>query len=242
MTTVFWSPYAPGGNVTYQDMAYLEPEPVLQRFSSERKRRSERADFIKCPGFILYAKNLYCIRSPYDMVFNIDPVKKRVEGTDMAEDVRNCVIFRSEPGVDSYLTISLTFYHLFFSKDPVIAEQLPPFFEHDESVRQFTVVPGEFNIGKWMRPFEVAIEVHPDVKKLVIKRGDPLFYCRFRSESGGSVKLQRVEVNGDIEKVVHGCTHLKRVLPFVGLENGYEMAAGLIRRLFSKGCPFRKVK
>lgn len=239
MTTVFWTPYVSGEAVTYQDMTYFEPESVLSKAAKSRPSRSDDADFIRCPGFISYTKNLYCIKSPYDMTFNIDPKTKRVESTDMAEYVRKAIVFRSVPGVDSYLTISLTFFYLFFSEDSVIAEQLPAFFEHPER-RQFTVVPGEFNIGKWVRPFEAAIEVHPDVTQLVIKRGDPLFYCRFRDGAGSTIKIKRVEMTPQLEKTLHSCTHLKKAIPWVGLSDCYDMARLLIKRLFGKGCPFRR--
>jgi hypothetical protein len=53
---------------------------------------------------------------------------------------------------------------------------------HTEFSKSATVIPGEFDIGKWTRPVEIVFEVKSNQEKIVINKGDAVAYFKFNTD------------------------------------------------------------
>ena len=256
-TTVFWTPVNSASCVdasrgadlvakTVDDIFIQEPVKVLSVIAQDPERKYVEGDmnaaaYKRCPGYIEYLKNMYEIRSIADITFEIDENRK-VFNVIAPQWIKSRIDFRSAPNSDTHILVSLGLFTLFYSDRPVHIEQLPPFLNMTPRSGNFTVVPGTFDISKWFRPVELAIEIKGGVNRVEIKAGDPLCYVRFCTEDRSTIVLERVSVSHDLDDLTGKCLTIKHIEPGNTLEQNYARMKDKIAAFFKKQkrCPFRK--
>jgi hypothetical protein len=73
---------------------------------------------------------------------------------------------------------------------------MPPMFHEPRYTTYGTIVPGEFDIGCWFRPFNVEIQLWKPAGELVIEEGEPLFYMQLQTEK--KVVLKRFKTDNEL--------------------------------------------
>lgn len=255
-TTVFWAPvnsarcidsfnYPDYTAKTVDDIYIQEPVKVLSVIAHDTERKyinskPVSAEYKKCPGYIDYLKNAYEIRAISDIIFEIDETRK-ITNIIAPDWIKSRIDFRSAPNSETHILVSLGLFTLFYSDRPVFIEQLPPFLSLTPRSGNFTVVPGTFDISKWIRPVELAIEINGSARRVEIKAGDPLCYIRFCTEDRSTVVLERVSVNQDLDELAGMCLAVKKIEPGNTLEQNYARMKDKIAAFFKrqKRCPFR---
>jgi hypothetical protein len=112
---------------------------------------------------------------------------------------------------NKFSMFTLDFSYVFYSEHDIAMEMIPATMEKTEFIKNTNLISGEYNIAKWIRPVSPAFEIVDDQKVLTIKRGDPLYYIRFRTDK--KVNLIRVEQSTTVEKVEKACARLKFFVP-----------------------------
>lgn len=227
--TVYWATIIEDG---WKDLAYYSPEPVL---TSIVKDRENDALHLKCPAVKDFFKNTFLVRSPVDVSFKfnsgfVSPVSKD-------HKLFKSFIYQQNEQRDSrqiYPSFQLTMNYLFYSKQPVRFEQLPALLSHNELTNNTKLIPGTFDISKWIRPISVGYEVTDEKRIITIKRGDPLFYFRLLPENGKTVKLERKMVDYNIKSMADACSKLKEGVRGLSLKENYEIASWRIKEFWRK--------
>lgn len=214
------------------DMVFIPPEPALANIVNVRNKTS---DFLRCPAFLGFFKNTFLVRSALDMEFYATP-----EGHISTDKHEPWFInaFMSNEGCkesDVYKFLQLqTSYMFFYSRQSVEIQQLPAFMEHSECHSNIKVIPGEFNISKWIRGLVFAFEVTDVNKPVIIKRGDPLYYVKFITPNGEKVVLKQTDYLPDLADLASKCISLKKLMPMLSLKENYDMAGKAIANFWSK--------
>lgn len=235
---IYWT-VVPVRHDNAMTLAYPFPD---QAFKCIVKNRSKTTEFLKCPAVQDFFKNVFVLRSPVDLTIVID-----VDGSIRIEEQNqmffdNFIINRTTPE-DNYRCLSLNFNTLFTTESDVEMEQFPAFMEENDFVQNTRIVPGKFNIGRWIRPLEFSFEINSseEMKKIKIKRGDALCYVRFLTDE--KVVIEQSDFTQDLYNVISACTGLKRFSPGNTLEQNYEVAKSYMkvirRKIFGSKCPFR---
>lgn len=234
---VYWCPFLLDGD--WHNVGYLEPEPILKHLVSQRDNDVE---YLKCPAFQEYYSNTFVIKSPVDLelTVGVDSIGRKILTTNnFNQKFYNDHIFPRMAQNKSFSMFSLEFTYIFYSEKSVIIEMLPANMAKTDFIKNTNLIPGEFDISKWIRPVSPAYEVIDDSKVLSIKRGDPLFYIRFRTNK--KINLVRVEQDETIESIEKACARLKFFVPKNNLEENYQAAKSMINlykaKLFRKKCP-----
>jgi hypothetical protein len=94
--------------------------------------------------------------------------------------------------------------------------------------KKVKIIPGRFDISKWIRPVEWACEVPNDIDVLPITEGDPIFCVRFVTENNALVKLTRVQQTDELLSMSRACTGVKVFKPGLKLPQAYELAKDYI--------------
>ena len=87
----------------------------------------------------------------------------------------------------------------------------------------------------------ISFEVKDDNEKIKIKRGDVLFYVKFRTEDNSKVELERTPFTDELDKTMYSCFNVKKILPGLPLKTLYSMAESFMKTLSfrkPKKCPF----
>jgi hypothetical protein len=223
----------------WQNVAVQPPELAYKSIAADR----ENSDILPCPAIQGYFKNTYLIRSPIDFVLTpkVDAKTFSIDRFDQKFYIE-WVIRRPGDFVNPKRPICTLGPKLVFVADEdVIIESLPAMMHDSETLRNIRVIPGTYNIHRWMRPLDFTFEILDPSVPLEFKRGDPLFYVRFIDPKGRKVELERIEQTDDIIKTMYGMVVLKNYIPKLGLDKLYDMAHDWIKNkkwLKKKKCPF----
>jgi hypothetical protein len=243
MSEVKYSFWYANSNDTWRELAFFEPEPVFKLIANSR---SKDTNYLKCPAFQDYYKNCFLLRSPIDITINIS---NQPNGNKFASiDTYNQKFFdenikiRYEEGY-KHPILHVSFFYVFYAHEPLMVEQLPPLMHKTELQNNINVIPGTYDISKWIRPVEFAFEVIDDTKPIEIKRGDPMYYVRFSTPN--KISLTREETSDDLSRVVNSCITLKDYVPNNTLDKNYSMGSWAVNlfkaKMFKKRskCPFK---
>ena len=198
--------------------------PLLKDIMHERKGIVYR----KCPAVTDFFKNAFVFRSPMDLNIDIkinndndmyvycDNINQ--DFFDKMIDIR--FLDSIEKGNSPYPLIGIDFLNTFTSKESTILQTLPAFLHYNDFTRKAKVIPGEYDISKWVRPVEIVFEVENKNETIKIKKGDALAYFKFLYNE--PIKL--VKSNPPWEDIV-GCNTIRDTNKFRPLNERYESYA-----------------
>jgi len=220
----------------WPNILYYEPTPLLNELI---KQRNKDTAYFKCPAYIEYYKNVYVIKSPIDITFNItqdiSADSKYIQIKEYNQEFFDNYIFVRDAKHNSKTLITYNIQYLFYSDEEVDIEVLNAFEHKSDFINNVSVVQGKFDISKWIRPVECAFTVHDDNKEMKIKRGDPLYYVRFNTNK--NIKLNKVEYTKEVEDIVESLLQVKNFLFNNSMKTNYELAKNYINSK-KKKCPF----
>lgn len=221
---VFWTPwYVKGGlNSALTSPLHLltqEPKPLVTWVCEQRAN----SFYLKCPAVIESMKNCFVVTAPFDLNIKFDLQNYAVYTDRFGQDFfETYVNLRNKP--DGYpALISLPPAFLFYAKESVkVQVDDLPIITSDSS-KNTKMIPGEYDIGKWVRPLDWTFEF-TGVDYINVKMGDPLFTVRFKTKNDLPVKLIRVEPTANLINKVVACTAVKGYVQGLSLKTLYELA------------------
>ena len=89
-------------------------------------------------------------------------------------------------------TVQMVLPYCFIADELVYLSQIGTFAHYRKDPLPGTIFGGRFPLNVWPRPLMWAFEWHDIEKDLILKRGEPLFYCQFEAE-GPDRPVQVVE-------------------------------------------------
>jgi len=175
-------------------------------------RKNYDIDYLKCPAGTDAFKNIYVIKSPFDIEYYYQGNELKIRN--IPEHIKRFFYY------ESVLETQLTHVrHLFFSESPVNIITLPPF-AHDSIINNYKYLPGTFDISKWFRQVQCSF-IDEEKKPLFIKRGQALQYVMFNTSE--KVKLKPFETTEKIQQYTEKCSRVKHFLPRKNLNFVYNL-------------------
>ena len=80
-------------------------------------------------------------------------------------------------------TVQLALPYCFIADELVYVSQIGTFAHYRPNPLPGTIFGGRFPLNVWPRPLMWAFEWHEPEKDIVLRRGEPLFYCQFESQN-----------------------------------------------------------
>lgn len=165
-----------------------------ERVRSVEMNREHAKSASRCPAVINMESRYFMVKCPFDIHIGFarddkgKPHLRNLAGTQSsirASKLGDKLHMTSEvewrtKGVP---TIQLSLPYVFISDEPVYASQVSPFMHYNKDPLPGTIFGGRFPINVWPRPLMWAFEWHEPEKPIKIKRGDPLFYMGFETQS-----------------------------------------------------------
>jgi len=163
--------------------------------STDALHSRKNVTFIKCPAVTDFMKSTYVFKSPLDLTFDIEVTNdiSKIYFKDISQELfDNIVDIRflenEERGSSPYPLIGIDFLNTFTCDSSVMLQVFPAFMHYNDFTSKATVIPGEYDISKWVRPVELVFEVKNRIEHIEIKKGDALSYFKFSSND--TVKLE----------------------------------------------------
>jgi hypothetical protein len=203
---IYWAPQTSWEINGEEDWNMLYPEPT-NLFSELQKIKTKdagSANYFSCPATSQKFKNTFIFRNSVASAYEFD----------FTEGYENKIIF---PVTDNYIgydikrpptinigpLIHLNMTYAFFSEEPVLGVFTPPLMHEPKYTKYGTVVPGEFDVGQWFRPYNLEIQMWNMEGQFVLEEDEPIFYVQFKTDK--KINLQRFKWNGALNSYLKAC-------------------------------------
>lgn len=161
-----------------------------ERLSFRQTNRTHSKSASRCPAVIQLESRYFVVKSPFDLHL----------GFTRDKDGRAALVDRSGPGgsirrnklgevitlvneaewrYPDRPTIQMSLPYCFIADEPLYLTQLGTFAHYRADPLPGTIFGGRFPVNVWPRPLMWAFEWHDPSKDVVLRRGEPLFYCQF---------------------------------------------------------------
>lgn len=160
----------------------------LKNLTKESSKLRKGVIFQKCPAHTDFIKNVFVLCAPFDLTLEIDVDLEsnnvKVFCENITQEVFNEIVdvrflFKNERGNSPYPTIGIDWLCTFTANESTIMQVFPAFMHYNDFTSKTTVIPGEYDIGKWTRPVELVFEIKNPKEKIIIKKGDAVSYIKF---------------------------------------------------------------
>ncbi len=165
-----------------------------RRVNSRTARKEHAKSASRCPAVLNLESRYFEIPCPFDLnvgfgrdkegrptLHNLSGAASAIRGSTLGKKLS--ITNESEWRFSDRPMIQLKLPYYFIADEPVYLTQLDAYMHYRKVPLPGTIFGGRFPIDVWPRPLMWAFEWHEPEKPIVVKRGDPLFYCQFEFDS-----------------------------------------------------------
>lgn len=178
---------------------YDPPERVLFRQTNKAHAKSAS----RCPAVIHLESRYFFIKCPFDIQLGFGRDEKGkphlINRAGVASTIRAnklnevmTLVAEAEWRYPDRPTVQMALPYCFIADELVYITQLAAFAHYRREQLPGTIFGGRFPLNLWPRPLMWAFEWHEPEKDIILRRGEPLFYCQFEAE-GPDRPVQVVE-------------------------------------------------
>ena len=194
--------YIGSGAADQRDWTYLyqKPETLFTLMYKDRiKTENGKVTYFSCPAMADKMKKILVFKNtiPGSVAYDFRDGKK--DFTPLTKEHVNLFTER-DPIINAGPTLSFGMQYYLFSDESMPVYFTPPFFQKPAYTQDATILPGEFDIGNWFRPYNFEVQTWSDHGIITLKENEPIFYAEFKTDK--KIKLQRFTMTKNIEKLV----------------------------------------
>lgn len=161
-----------------------------ERLMSRGVNKTHAKSAARCPAVIQLESRQFVFKCPYDLHLGFTRDDKGapalINRAGDASSIRSnklrqvlTLVNEAEWRFANRPTIQLILPYCFIADEVVYLSQIGPFAHYRPEPLPGTIFGGRFPINVWPRPLMWAFEWHDPTKDIILKRGEPLFYCQF---------------------------------------------------------------
>ncbi len=229
-------PVSVGWFLTSDKGAILYDPPERVVFRQTNKAHAKSAS--RCPAVIQMESRYFMVKSPFDIhlgfgrddkgkahLINRAGAGSSIRGNKLGEVMT--LVSEAEWRYPDRPTVQMALPYCFITDELVYITQLSAFAHYRKEQLPGTIFGGRFPLNIWPRPLMWAFEWHEPEKDLILKRGEPLFYCQFEAE-GPDRPIQVVEAERTPELAKY-LEQISGIVNYVNQTFGLFKAAEAIR-------------
>ena len=186
-----------------EDKASILFEPPYRMRSQSQTKHVKSAS--RCPAVLQLESRYFVVNCPFDFhlrfsrdgqgkpsIVNVLGEQSPVRTNKLRELIT--LVSENEWRTPQVPILQLKLPYCFIADEVVYLTQLEAFGHYRKHPLPGTIVGGRFPIHIWPRPLMWAFEWHDTSKDLILKRGEPLFYCQFDGyDPSRTIKLMQAE-------------------------------------------------
>jgi hypothetical protein len=190
---VYWSWYNEDEN---NDWSFLHKttENLFSMLSEQRVKPeidnfflNSNTNFLSCPAINSKFRNTYVFSNSLETRYSYDFEDNKKEAFAVGDGGLNFAI-KHVPSIKAGPLFEISSAVILFADKPLNATFTAPFFHKPGYTNYGSPIPGEFDIGKWFRPYIFEIQMWNKKGEFVLKE-EPMFYVSFPSEE--KIKMHR---------------------------------------------------
>jgi hypothetical protein len=167
-----------------QSMLYMQPESLQTNFQREKIPGSPMP---QCPATRNIFDNVFVVKSAIDDEFSLpnlpfDYEQQSLEIGKMQTQSRVGMTHHRPTSIPNHINAMYDLGWILFASEPVKARFTAPWFPASSPIHNARLSPGEFDIGRWYRPFNLDFHIPFESRMFSVKKGDPLFYVELMTD------------------------------------------------------------
>ena len=220
MKTIYYANSSPPDLYGKDFMLYQEPDSLYKELLTTKNTNNTYNNYMDCPAFLKSIQNTCVVRTPWTAEIFVNFENGTFTNEQGSEDT---IVEHFSPKPISREKIMFNIYHnfLFFCEDSLEITTMPAYMHTSELQTKCTYIPGSFDISKWFRPIEGAMEMQETFNSLKLKLGDPLYYIKFNTSE--PIKFVRFDLTPELWELSQGCVQHKKHQPQKALSYLYKL-------------------
>jgi hypothetical protein len=225
--TVYWAPAMFSLDEASWNMLYPDPKLLLPNLY---ETKTENAIMPRCPAVKEKLKNIASFHSSIDDVFDLPNEQMReIAFTDSSGDrllvpAKVSLHKVRESSMEGFINVEYNLGWVFFSEEPLEAKFTAPYFPATTPVEGAYLSSGQYDIGRWFRPYMLDYHIPLGAKRFSVKEGDPLLFVDFLTDK--KVILKRFQITKRLKALFQeASTSSRRYGTKMTLEKRYKMAS-----------------
>ncbi len=232
VVTVYWAPskYVLAGSSWAQ--LYSDPTPLMSEHKKNPNNKTKGDSIFKCPAHTETNKNVFVFKSnledefdfPQSIFTHIEHYKEedyprnyRSVGNKLTFDLQRV------PSYEGYANIVYNMGWLFLASEPLTAKFTAPYYPPTSPANGALLANGEFDIGKWYRPYNLDYHIPAGTEKLSFKENQHLFYMHLNTTK--KVVFKRYILSPELYNLAQEASSVARYYGLThGLTQRYDMA------------------
>jgi hypothetical protein len=169
------------------DQDYSPFKSLVKDIATSRKG----CTYLKCPAHTDFLRNTWVFCAPFDLTLEIevdpDSDMVKVHCENISQEIFESIIdtrflHKTEQAKNPYPLVGIDWLYVFACEEPLMMQVFPAFMHKNEFTDKTTVIPGEYDVGRWTRPVETVFEIRSNRERIVITKGDAISYVKFSSD------------------------------------------------------------
>lgn len=196
---IYWAPVLTHTFTDIEDLSFLYPKPetLFQNLSKNKIPADSPVSYFRCPAISNKMKHTFVFKNTMDFSYKYDFTDNKKEIVQTSDMAIGMGILRDQQ-LTTGPNIAVHLEWIFFSDEEVDAFFTPPYFHEPKYTKYASIIPGEFNIGNWFRPYVMEVQAWNNSGELKFENNEPLFYLELKTDK--KINLKRFEYN----KTLHG--------------------------------------
>jgi len=210
---VYWTAWSAPEEQTSM-LLFNSPKKLFKELIKNKTINSKNQTLFSCPAVKDLTKNLYSVSSPISSKFKYEYNNI----VSLNENNLIDLIGDTHPNVSNFGPMLVyQAYYIFFAEEPLIARFTNPYFSKTEGYR--STIPGEFDIGKWFRPYPLQYQMWNNSGIFEIKENEDLFYVEFMTDK--NINLIRFDYDEEVQNYADQAIMARKIFPSSTLNSLY---------------------
>ena len=208
---VYWAPAISLSGMTDEpwvtaggQFPYSDPKSLHSELMKEKNPNRGPSTFLSCPAAVSTFSRTVVFNNNRSCSYDYDLTdEQNLMITPKDERYLNCTV-RRPPALNGKPTVEFQLRWIFFSEEPLIMSTTPPMFHQPKYTKYATAIPGQYDIGRWFRPFIFEIQTWEPKGHIKFEDNEPLFYATFNTDK--KVNLRRFVYSDKLLEYASQCT------------------------------------
>lgn len=203
---VYWAPSIDYSGTSQEwEMLYPDPENLYNSLIKLKNKNvsGRQATFFQCPAARRQFQNTFVFKNVLDAEYKYDFTENKQEILPTSSTYISYNL-RKDFGLTVGPSVTFDLSYSFFADQPLEAFFSQPTFSISEYTKYGSLFPGNFDIGRWFRPYNMEVQLWNNKGVIKFKEDDPLFYVYFNTDK--KINLQRYKHTPKLQKYIEHCT------------------------------------
>jgi hypothetical protein len=203
-------------------LTYEEPKTIAESLNAIDTSTLKPGDNFKyCPAFRKQSSNTFKLSFPFDYRLSF-------ENNNIKTDMYDQRFFDAMVSIRSpeMRMLSLNLHYLFVAEESLEMATYPSYMSDNDFAVKTILIPGQFDIGRWVRPLDCAFMMRKGFDEVNINRGDEYLTIKFLTDE--KINLKKFFVSpilaNLIKQNVESRTYKKKAQPLQYYYNLYQRA------------------